>query len=143
MADVAGGIKHATELSWSSPVRLCILFADAPCHGKKYHDQRDPNPEGCPRGVDPAKMIYKLQYELDVDFYFIRIASVTDKMVSIFQNTVGQMAANKKEMVSSGSDFTPKFVVHNLGSNDNRFVDTVVGSVIGSAGINLRMEKYA
>ncbi|CAM9127088.1 unnamed protein product [Scytosiphon promiscuus] len=143
VADVAGGIKHATQLSWCSPVRLCILFADAPCHGTKYHNQPDPNPQGCPRGVDPAKMIYKLQYELNVDFYFIRIASVTDKMVSIFQNTVRLMASNNEKKLSKREDSAPKFVVHNLGSDDNSFVDTVVGSVIVSAGINLRMEKYA
>ncbi|CAM9944801.1 unnamed protein product, partial [Hapterophycus canaliculatus] len=56
-------MKHATQLSWRSPVRLCILFADAPCHGRQYHGLRDPYPQGCPRGVDPAKMIYELQYE--------------------------------------------------------------------------------
>ncbi|CBJ25694.1 ATP-binding region, ATPase-like [Ectocarpus siliculosus] len=146
VADVAGGLKHATTLSWSSPVRLCILFADAPCHGKMYHDVPDQYPKGCPKGVDPSNMIYQL-HKLGVDFYFIRIAQVTDKMVDIFQSSVRQMAVKheRKSSPSPNSSNTnrPKFVVHNLGSDDNSFVDTVVESVVGSTGINLRMEKYS
>lgn len=61
VADIAGGLKRATELSWRSPVRLCILFADAPCHGSIYHDFHDAYPKGCPEGVDPARMICNLQ----------------------------------------------------------------------------------
>ena len=157
---MAGGLKHATELSWSSPVRLCILFADAPCHGKKYHDFRDQFPEGCPQGVDPSEMIYKLQYDLGVDFYFIRIVKGTDKMVSVFQSTVLQMAARDNEARHDGSSNSggtggPKFVVHDLNSDAKMhnlgdssgsgvFVDTVVESVKGSAGrMNLRLEKYS
>lgn len=140
-ADVAGGLKHATELSWSSPVRLCILFADAPCHGTEYHDVPDAYPEGCPLKVDPTKMIYKLQYALGVDFYFIRIKRVTDKMVGVFKRTVHQMATRDNKSKSVGG---PKFVVHNLGSKENTFVPTVVESVKGSASaINLRVEKYS
>ncbi|CAM9362022.1 unnamed protein product [Ectocarpus fasciculatus] len=141
VADVAGGLKHATTLSWRSPVRLCILFADAPCHGKMYHNVRDQYPKGCPKGVDPSDMIYQL-HKLGVDFYFIRIAQVTDKMVDIFQSSVRQMAV-RDEQNSSNKNNRPKFVVHNLGSDDNSFVDTVVESVVGSASINLRMEKYS
>lgn len=141
VADVAGGLKHATELSWSSPVRLCILFADAPCHGRKYHNVHDAHPEGCPLKVDPTEMIYKLQFSLGADFYFIRIDKVTDKMVGIFRSTVLQMATRDNKNKSTDG---PKFVVHDLGSNDNTFVPTVVESVKGSAsGINLRMEKYS
>ena len=139
-ADVAGGLKHATELSWSSPVRLCILFADAPCHGTQYHDVPDPYPEGCPLKVDPTEMIYKL-HSLGVDFYFIRIKRVTDKMVSVFKTAVDRMAARDGKRKSVGG---PGFVVHNLGSKENTFVPAVVESVKGSASaINLRVEKYS
>ncbi|CAN0134278.1 unnamed protein product, partial [Laminaria digitata] len=60
--DVAGGLKHATELSWKSPIRLCILIADAPCHGRMYHAGiRDRYPNGCPDELDPSKLMYTLQ----------------------------------------------------------------------------------
>lgn len=59
--DIAGGLKHAIELNWSSPIRLCILIADAPCHGTMYHSCRDNYPKGCPNGLDPSKLLYTLQ----------------------------------------------------------------------------------
>lgn len=122
-------------------MRLCILLGDAPCHGTKYHDVPDDYPEGCPLKVDPTEMIYQLQYSLGVDFYFIRIHRVTDKMVDVFRSSVLQMATRDNKRESAGG---PIFMVHKLGSNDNSFVPTVVESVKGSASaINLRMEKYS
>lgn len=59
--DVAGGLKRAIELSWKSPIRLCILIADAPCHGSIYHGCRDNYPSGCPKQLDPSKLLYTLQ----------------------------------------------------------------------------------
>ncbi|CAN0360155.1 unnamed protein product, partial [Laminaria digitata] len=60
--DVTGGLKHATKLSWKSPTRLCILIADAPCHGQMYHgSMRDRYPNGCPGGLDPSKLMYTLK----------------------------------------------------------------------------------
>lgn len=60
--DVAGGLQLATKLDWKSNVRLCILIADAPCHGRKYNSViRDNYPKGCPKGRNPDKLVYQLQ----------------------------------------------------------------------------------
>lgn len=60
--DVAGGLKLATGLNWRNKVRVCILIADAPCHGSFYHSgMQDRYPKGCPKGHDPCKLLYKLQ----------------------------------------------------------------------------------
>ena len=83
VADVAGGLKHATELSWRSPVRLCILFANAPCHGTIYHDFPDAYPKGCPAGVDPARMICNLQVSC-ADAGSIRQRQTTSHSVNAF-----------------------------------------------------------
>lgn len=86
------------------------------------------------------------QYELGVDFYFVRITSITDRMVSVLQNTVLGFVDNrkgKKRPALRGTTNTdPKFIVHNLGSNNNRFLEAVIQSVKVSAGINLRVETY-
>lgn len=107
----------------------------------------------------------KMKYELSVDFYFIRITGVTDKMISVLQNTVMTLAQQRRRGGSSrrrkqhprsvpgggrggtggGKDTEPpKFVTHDLGSNDNRFLDTVVESVKDSVenALNLRVERY-
>ena len=63
--DVAGGLHLATELDWRSSVRLCILIADAPCHGKEYNSGiGDTYARGCPKGRDPSKLVYRLQVRL-------------------------------------------------------------------------------
>lgn len=59
---MAGGLKFAAEMSWRSPTRLCILIADAPCHGRKFHDSYEDNyPLGDPNGLDPIELLYILQ----------------------------------------------------------------------------------
>ena len=63
--DIAGGLHLATELDWRSNVRLSILIADAPCHGREYNSViRDNYPQGCPKGRDPSKLVYQLQVRL-------------------------------------------------------------------------------
>ena len=63
--DVAGGLHLATGLDWRSSIRLCILIADAPCHGREYHGGIGDNyPGGCPKGKDPTKLLYQLQVRL-------------------------------------------------------------------------------
>ncbi|CAM9102277.1 unnamed protein product [Ectocarpus fasciculatus] len=136
--DVAGGLQRATQLSWKSPIRLCMLIADAPCHGSMYHSCRDNYPRGCPKGLDPSELLYTLQYELGVDFYFVRITGITDRMISIFENTVKERSHARRPPLKG----KPKFMVHDLGCQDHRFLDAVVESVKKSAGINLRIEGY-
>ena len=43
--DVRGGLTRAvTDLSWKGDHRFVILVADAPCHGKQYHNDSDDHP---------------------------------------------------------------------------------------------------
>lgn len=58
---MTGGLKHAAEMSWRSPTRLCILIADGPCHGNKFHAYHDDYPLGDPNGLDPIQLLYTLQ----------------------------------------------------------------------------------
>ena len=89
----------------------------------------------------------RTQYELGVDFYFVRITTLTDKMIGVLQNKVAgykEGRQHSRRPALRGSQNTePKFVVHDLGSNNNRFLDAVVESVKVSVGtINLRVEAY-
>ena len=60
---MAGGLHLASKgLSWKSHVRLCILIADAPCHGNMYHSGLgDRFPGGDKNGLDPSKLLYNLK----------------------------------------------------------------------------------
>ena len=68
--DIAGGLEAALGLSWSSPSRLCILIADAPCHGRKYHDCSDNHPDGDPKGRDIEDLLERL-CKIGCNIYFI------------------------------------------------------------------------
>ena len=50
--DVAGGLDLALKMSWDHQIRICILVADAPCHGKQFHSSHDNYPNGDPHGLE-------------------------------------------------------------------------------------------
>ncbi|CAM9750874.1 unnamed protein product, partial [Laminaria digitata] len=110
---------------WKSPTRLCILIADAPCHGQMYHgSMRDRYPNGCPGGLDPSKLMYTLKYELGVDLYFVSITSHTNKMISTLENQLSALCkSDSKKSVRTRPEKDgeekpePIIVVHELGSN--------------------------
>lgn len=87
-----------------------------------------------------------LQYELGVDFYFVSIMKEqTDIMIDTLRDQVRVLRAKnqkKSDEALPGSELVePKYVVHELGSDDNRFLEAVVNSVRQS--LNLRMEEYS
>lgn len=87
------------------------------------------------------------QYELGVDFYFVRITAATDKMMSVLKNTVNDYTQRRKHArrpaLRGTNNTEPQFVIHDLESNNNRFLEVVVDSVkVSAAGINLQVEVY-
>ncbi|CAN0449121.1 unnamed protein product, partial [Ectocarpus sp. 8 AP-2014] len=145
--DLAGGLQLATELDWKGNIRLCILLADAPCHGSIYHiGIGDRYPNGCPKGKDPAKLLYELQYEIGADFYFIRMTQHTDKMIKVLRKKTGDMFADAgtHSLARNGGRAATKrdIVVHDLGSEDNRFLEVVVESVKVSVQQQYQFENY-
>ena len=65
-------------------------------------------------------------------------------MIGTLQNQLSALCEKKSPAsgrAGCGTGNTdPKFVVHDLGSNDNRFLEAVVQSV--KLSINLRVETY-
>lgn len=74
-------------MKWQAEVRYCVLIADAPCHGIKYHNYGkggDNHPDGDPYKLVPEKLLEKYAQQ-NVKFHGIKITNQTDKMYSIFQ----------------------------------------------------------
>ncbi|CAN0020887.1 unnamed protein product [Scytosiphon promiscuus] len=143
--DLAGGLHLATGLDWRGDTRLCILIADAPCHGSDYHRGIVDNyPKGCPKGRQPSRLLFTLQNEIGADLYFVRITQYTDKMISVFQNIMSAMwALNPAKKPQQGPPRKrPDIVVHNLGSDDNRFLEVVVESVRRSMKQKFKFGTY-
>ena len=82
-----------------------------------------------------------------MDFYFVRITASTDQMISILDNTVSDYTRRRKHSrrpaLRGTNNTQPVFKVHDLKSNNNRFLEVVVNSVkVSAAGINLQVEVY-
>lgn len=84
--DVAGGMERARQLNWAdADVRSVFHIADAPAHGREYHDigVSDRYPRGDPDGISPKNIIGSFS-SLGVDYTLIRVNRTTDKMAEVF-----------------------------------------------------------
>ncbi|EKX42857.1 hypothetical protein GUITHDRAFT_49443, partial [Guillardia theta CCMP2712] len=78
--DICGGLQQACGLTWQENARYLFLIADAPCHGRQYHDLEDHFPSGDPAGHVMEQQVLQLVKHLQCKVYFIKINSCTDKM---------------------------------------------------------------
>lgn len=88
------------------------------------------------------------QYEQGVDLYFVSITRHTDTMINAMEDQLhalcqnnSKKAARARRLQGEKGEREPRIVVHELGSDDNRFLETVVKSL--KLSINLRMETYS
>ena len=87
--DVFGGLERVGELQWSAPIRILFHVADAPCHGRQYHDGvRDNFPNGDPRGLH-AQDLLKILKKKNVKYWFAKLTDKTDKMIAQFTRLLG------------------------------------------------------
>eukprot|EP01023_Acetabularia_acetabulum_P042640 TRINITY_DN423_c0_g1_i4.p1 TRINITY_DN423_c0_g1~~TRINITY_DN423_c0_g1_i4.p1 ORF type:complete len:317 (-),score=46.93 TRINITY_DN423_c0_g1_i4:943-1893(-) len=117
--DIAPALKAATGLSWQSPTKLLIHFADAPCHGKTYYSGTGDNyPAGSPTGIVPETQL-KILYQMKIDFFFAQVGNKADtnQMVEVFKSAY----ENPKKAAL--------FRVLDSFSNPEDFVPLVVGSI--------------
>ena len=96
--DVAGGFNKGLSLSWKSNARVAILIADAPGHGKQYHedDVEDDFPDGDPNGLILEDLMKKY-IENNINLCLTRIANYTDTMYKILIKTYRESGNNKKK----------------------------------------------
>jgi len=116
--DIAGAMNYAlTKMSWKSSTRLVIHFADAPCHGNKYHSAGgDSYPRGDPAGLVPEQLLEQFASK-KIRYYFAEINSYTTKMTNIFASHM--MSINRGDM----------FKVIPMSSGVESFLPQVVDSV--------------
>ena len=90
--DVFGGLEEAGKLNWKSPCRVLMHFADAPCHGSRFHDGVMDTDEAYNttdrRGLRIENLLPDLKL-LNVRYYFGQINNSTDKMIKEFQKVAG------------------------------------------------------
>merc|ERR1711871_824673 len=55
--DIVGGFEAVLSLDWEADTRVLIHFADAPCHGSKYHSMHDDYPNGVSGQPEPEVLL--------------------------------------------------------------------------------------
>jgi len=100
--DVAGGFHKGLGMSWKSNARYAILIADAPGHGKKYHDDDvdDDYIDGDPNGLDLEDLMKKY-VENNINLCLTRIDNYTDTMYKKLMITFikeSKISLNKPEI---------------------------------------------
>ena len=104
--DIHGGLNEALGMTWRSNARIIVHIADAPCHGRRFHDFRDDHPDGfkgwtdSDYDLDPDTMTAERLLEdlvlQDINYCFLKITSHTEKMLSIFRDIYRSAAKGTK-----------------------------------------------
>jgi len=96
--DVAGGFKAGLGMSWRSNARYAILIADAPGHGKQYHekDVEDDFLNGDPNG-NSLEGLMKEFAEKNINLCLTRIDDYTDKMFKILKDSYEKESQKSKD----------------------------------------------
>lgn len=126
--DIAGALDLCLKLPWSASNRCCLLVADAPCHGKKFHALGDNNPAGDPHGLDPLVQMRQLR-ETGIHFSFFYTNSCTDQMSRMFAE------AYKGEHDGVTYEMRTQMLENNVNpATLDKFRDCVVDTVSKSMG---------
>jgi hypothetical protein len=86
--DVAGGLKGLLGLTWAKNVaRMAVFFADAPAHGRQYHDmvgERDDDrlDIGPDERLEPHMEALAKRF---IDFYAFKLTEDTNKMFPLME----------------------------------------------------------
>lgn len=96
--DVAGGLFAGINMSWKSNARYAILIADAPGHGKQYHDDdvEDHYLEGDPNKHD-LKDLMKLYVKKNINLCLTIITDYTDIMFKEMKKAYNKEAKDSIE----------------------------------------------
>ncbi|UJR38569.1 hypothetical protein I4U23_031235 [Adineta vaga] len=131
--DVLGGLQRTINLNWKQPVRILIHVADAPSHGRRYHDLSERKDYYLTHDTDGSigySLIQEL-VELQIAYFFGRLKSHTDKMIEQFlkyaeeRMTIEQIDVDKftnllpfiVETVSRSISNTTSSLLKNLSPN--------------------------
>lgn len=86
--DVFGGLDTILQLNWTAPCRVLMHFADAPCHGNRFHDSKSDTYASYnlkdKNGLTIEDLLSRIK-EKNILYYFGKINDTTDKMITQFR----------------------------------------------------------
>jgi len=115
--DILGGFNNVLNLTWNAEVKILVHIADAPCHGKGYHQCDDNMGDIAYSSGKPEDLVKRIR-DNNIDYYFIKINNSTDKMIEIFREAYDSEDRN--------------LIVKDLGCNVEELMPTILDFVITS-----------
>jgi len=83
--DVQGGLKRALELNWlPNSIKVAYFCADAPGHGKQYHDCSDDYPNGSKHGHILEDLVKSFS-DREILLSCFKLNDTTEKMFGIME----------------------------------------------------------
>ena len=128
--DVAGGIFAGLNMSWRSNARYAVLIADAPGHGKQYHedDVEDDYKNGDPNGHGLEDLMRDYAKK-NINLCLTRIDDYTDKMYKKI------IEAYQKE--SQKTKDKPTIAVIEYDSEDDKKDKKKMGDLVAKTAIDI------
>lgn len=115
--DVLAGIMvvaNTNYIQWSSPIKIIVHIADAPCHGASFHNLGiycDRYHFENPSSLFQHWFNVLVQYGVK-NYFFLKINDSTDTMINRFK-----------------SMYNGTLTVHNIGGDTRKFADLVIQSI--------------
>lgn len=128
--DVAGGIFAGLNMSWRSNARYAVLIADAPGHGKQYHedDVEDDYKNGDPNGHGLEDLMRDYAKK-NINLCLTRIDDYTDKMYK------KMIEAYQKD--SQKTKDKPTIAVIEYDSEDDKKDKKKMGDLVAKTAIDI------
>ena len=115
-------------------IQVLIHIADAPCHGRQYHDIDDTYPSGDPAGIYHESMMKEV-VRFNIDYWFGYIQKTyTDKMIGIFNDSLRSLS-DQRLMIRQFDAVQPSEVGEAVHKS-------VTASIFGSESSKKRNRKY-
>ncbi|KAF7548547.1 hypothetical protein G7Z17_g6985 [Cylindrodendrum hubeiense] len=103
--DVLGGIQQAINASWKHQTRCIIHIADAPPHGRTFHDYDEDEDDYYETGSEPHRLTYKpllsKMIGLSINYIPLNIRSSTDRTVYLFSKEYAAASSDCKLLSSN------------------------------------------
>ena len=113
--DIKGALKVASKLKWRNNFMMVVLIADAPTHGKNYHDaEGDDFPE---EDKQPNIEDLIIAYSKCVHLTMIKCNHTTDKMSKIFSTLYARSPMVYQDFLLEGAEESLKLPFFTTFSN--------------------------
>ncbi len=111
--DVFSGLQGIASLNWTSQNRLLFHIADAPCHGRRFHNGvSDEFPRGDMHGRRIEDLLSSLRTDCKITkYFFCHLNKSTEKMVQEFKNADDEIGDWIQQELFSNINKIPRVVV--------------------------------